>query len=79
MAGLMLSHDTELRFCQILTQDDTLGVAPLVVCQSIIIEADCSWVLHINYNHHVQPQKLSFLNVPPLLDFTSTSYLIQPL
>ena len=62
-------HETELRLCQISSQD-VPSVSPLAVTRSIVVKVDCSWMMHIN-NHFVDPQNISlFVEVPPILDQT---------
>ena len=73
-----VSHETELRLCQISSQD-VPSVSPLAVTCSIIVKNDCSWMMHIN-NHFVDPQNISFfVEVPPILDAVSTTSLLQTL
>ena len=71
-------HETELRLCQISSQD-VPSVSPLAVTRSIVVKNDCSWMMDIN-NHFVDPQNISsFVEVPPLLDAVSTTSLLQTL
>ena len=72
---ITVPHDTELRLCQI-SWPDLPNVSP-VVTRSLVVKADFSWVLHV-HGHHVDPKKVQLLvDVPPLLDITSTTHLLQ--
>ena len=69
----MVQHTMELKLCLITSQDES----PLVVVRSIVVKADYSWLIHVN-NHRVDPQNVSLLkDVPPLLDITSITNLLQ--
>ena len=71
-----IPHERELRLCQISSQALS-SIPPLVVTRSIVVKADYSWMLHVN-NHQVDPQNISsFVEVPPFLDASSTTSLLQ--
>ena len=69
-------NDEELKLCQIFCQNIP-DVAPLVVSRSLIVKADCSWILHVN-GHQVDPQNIpSLSNLPSFLDLSTTLSLLH--
>ena len=74
---IVVEHDDEeLKLCQILCQNIP-DVSPLVVSRSLIVRADCSWILHVN-GHQMDPQNIPFFsNLPSFLDPSATLSLLH--